>query len=90
MAQRAETEPMSLTHFLLVHNGPKSTLERCEEFEDPELAIAAYAEAEDAYRGRTDIEVVLLGSDSIETLKQTHGHYFESASEPDLPVLTAR
>lgn len=47
-------------------------------------------EAEDAYRGRTDIEVVLLGSDSLETLKQTHGHYFESASEPDLPVLTWR
>lgn len=80
-------EEMSLVHFLLVYNGPGRTLERCEPFEDVEAALTASAQAEDLYRGRHDIEVVLLGSDSIETLKRTHGHYFEAPTEPDLPVL---
>ena len=82
-------EQMSLVHFLLVYNGPGRTLERCEPFDDVEAALVAYAQAEVAYRGRGDIEVVLLGSDSIETLKRTHGHYFEAPTEPDLSVLAA-
>lgn len=80
---------MSLVHFLLVYNGPMRTLERSQRFEDVEAALAAYAQAEDEFRGRADLEVVLLGSDSIETLKRTHGHYFESPTEPDLPVLVS-
>lgn len=87
MAERSGTEEMSLVHFLLVYNGPLRTLERTQRFEDVEAALVAYAQAEDEFRGRTDVEVVLLGSDSIETLKRTHGHYFESPTEPDLPVL---
>lgn len=81
---------MSLVHFLLVYNGPGRTLERCDRFEDVEEGLEAYAQAEDEYRGRHDIEVVLLGSDSIETLKRTHGHYFETPTEPDLSVLASR
>ena len=81
---------MPLVHFLLVYNGPMRTLERSELFEDVDAALGAYALAEDEYRGRNDAEVVLLGSDSLETLKRTHGHYFESPTEPDLPVLALR
>ena len=84
------TDDMPLVHFLLVYNGPLRVLERSERFEDVEAALAAYAQAEDDYRGRKDVEVVLLGSDSLETLKRTHGHYFESPTEPDLPVLALR
>ena len=80
---------MSLVHFLLVYNGPARTLERNQRFEDVDAALTAYALAEDEFRGRTDVEVVLLGSDSIATLKRTHGHYFESPTEPDLPVLAS-
>ena len=84
------TDDMPLVHFLLVYNGPRRTLERSQRFEDVGAALAAYALAEEEYRGRNDVEVVLLGSDSIETLKRTHGHYFESPTEPDLPVLALR
>ena len=90
MAERSGAEEMSLVHFLLVYNGPGRTLERCERFEDVNIGLEAYGRAEDEYRGRHDIEVVLLGSDSIETLKRTHGHYFEAATVPDLPVLASR
>ena len=81
---------MSLVHFLLVYNGPGRTLERCERFDDIDAGLEAYARAEDEFRGRQDIEVVLLGSDSIETLKRTHGHYFEAPTEPDLSVVASR
>jgi hypothetical protein len=74
----------------VVLNGPLRTLERCERFDDVDSGFAAYAQAEDEHRGRHDIEVVLLGSDSIETLKRTHGHYFEAPTEPDLSVLASR
>ena len=83
-------EAKSLVHFLLVYNGPGRKLERCERFEDVAAGLEAYARAEDEFRGRQDIEVVLLGSDSIETLKRTHGHYFEAPTEPDLSVLASR
>ena len=40
-------------------------------------ALDAYAQAEERWRGDDQFEVVLLGSDSLETLKRTHSSYFE-------------
>lgn len=48
---------------------------------DYEAAIAAYAKAEESYRLRDDVEVVLLGADSIETVKKTHSSYFSTREE---------
>lgn len=42
-------------------------------------ALDAYASAEAQYRDDSNIEVVLLGSDSLETLERTHSSYFELA-----------
>jgi len=48
-----------------------------ESFEgDDERALAAYEAAERKHRRDGNVEVVLLGSDSIETLKRTHASYF--------------
>jgi hypothetical protein len=60
---------------------------RCDRFDDEDAGLAAYAAAEEAYRGWAGIEVVLLGSDSLETIRRTHGQYFETADTPDLPSL---
>ncbi|MBF6604847.1 MAG: hypothetical protein IVW53_04605 [Chloroflexi bacterium] len=87
MALAAKPAPLALVHFLVVYNGRERRIERREVFHDEERAIAAYTAAEGEYRGRAEVEVVLLGSDSLETLRQTHGVYFESGSEPDLPSL---
>jgi hypothetical protein len=38
--------------------------------EDSERAVAAYAEREEAYRDRPKVEIVLIGSDSLETVKK--------------------
>jgi hypothetical protein len=51
-----------------------------EEFgRDYAAALAAYTEAEEAHRDNSNIEVVLLGSDSRETLERTHSSYFDLA-----------
>jgi hypothetical protein len=81
-------DALGLVHFLLVFDGPGQMLLRCDRFEDETEAISAFATAEGEYRGRGDVEVVLLGSDSLETIKRTHGQYFATASTPDLPSVT--
>jgi hypothetical protein len=48
---------------------------------DYDAAIQAYAETEQLYRGRGDVEVVLLSADSIETIKKTHSSYFSTREE---------
>jgi len=48
---------------------------------DYEAALQAYSRAEETYRGRGDIEVVLLGADSIETIKKTHSSYFSTCEQ---------
>ena len=52
-------------------------------------ALVAYNEAEEAHRDDPDVEVVLLGSDSIETLERTHSSYFQ-LSEKHIDQVVAR
>jgi len=66
-----------LHHFLLVYSYAEGRLIAQGEYTDEAEAAAAYTEAEREYRGRlSDFEIVLVGSDSIETIMRTHGHYF--------------
>lgn len=68
---------MALHQFLIVYNAATQTLVRADDLgPDTDRAIASYAECEQRYRGNRDIQVVLIGSDSIDTIRQTHGHYF--------------
>jgi hypothetical protein len=87
MAVEQTLDALTLVHFLVVFDGPGRRLLLCERFDDDDDGLAAYAAAEDRYRGRPGIEVVLLSSDSLETIFRTHGQYFESADTPDLPTL---
>jgi hypothetical protein len=43
---------------------------------DHDAAMTAYVEIEEQYRGRDDLDIVLLGADSLETIKRTHSSYF--------------
>jgi hypothetical protein len=70
---------MALQHFLLVYDLNAQRLIAQEQFEDGAEAARAYAEHERKYQGREDLEIVLVGADSIETIRQTHAHYFDSA-----------
>lgn len=71
---------MALQHFLLVYDLTVHRLIEQQEFDDGDEAAAAYSALEGEYKGRDDLEIVLVGADSIETIKRTHAHYFDAVS----------
>lgn len=44
--------------------------------DDDQAAAAAYSEREHEYRDNNAVEVVMVGADSLETVRKTHSHYF--------------
>lgn len=67
-----------IQHFLLVFDHGSGHLIHTESYgEDADTALAAYSSTEADYGDRKDIEVVLIGSDSFETVKRTHANYFD-------------
>jgi hypothetical protein len=73
--------PDASNYFLLIYNQSTGEL-AVEEFGDsPELAAAEYGRRERSYGDRSEIEVVLVGADSLETIKKTHSHYFRPTPE---------
>ncbi|WKE70457.1 hypothetical protein [Streptomyces sp. WP-1] len=71
---------MNTTYFLLTYDRRRGKLLAIQHFADEAKASAVYAEVEKRYRGNETIEVVLVGADSEQTLRHTHGHYFNSHS----------
>jgi hypothetical protein len=67
---------VSLIHFLLIYNIDLGHLVEYKEFTDASLAVAEYSKLEREYAGQGNFEIVLVGADSIETIKRTHGQYF--------------
>jgi hypothetical protein len=81
---------MATIHFLLVYDLARQKLVEQREFHDPAVAAAAYAELEAAHRDDRDYEIVLVGADSIETIMQTHGHYFGRLEDDSASKYLAR
>lgn len=72
------TQP--LEHFLLVFDHDAAhLLEEVSFGNDGEKALSAYAEKELEYRDWKNIEIVLIGSDSLDTVKLTHANYFDGS-----------
>lgn len=68
----------SIHHFLLVFDHEAGHLVEQVDFgTDGPRAVKAYSAKETEYRDRKDIEIVLVGSDSIETVRMTHANYFD-------------
>jgi hypothetical protein len=72
---------MSLIHYLLIYNIDLGHLVDCKEFHDSTLAVSEYSELERKYAGQGNFEIVLVGADSIDTIKRTHGQYFADDSD---------
>lgn len=64
-------------HFLVVYDIPAARADVTPFERDYQAALDAYNREEEAQRDNPDVEVVLLGSDSVDTLKRTHSSYFE-------------
>ncbi|MGI8808217.1 MAG: hypothetical protein ACR2KK_10315 [Acidimicrobiales bacterium] len=69
-----------MRHFLLIYDHKAQKLRTNTEFSDKECDAAtdAYQAAEREHRDDSNIEIVLIGADSLSTVERTHGHYFDS------------
>lgn len=76
-------------HFLVIYDIRAAKAELVPFETDYAAALAAYEEAEKVHRLDPDVEIVLLGSDSAETLERTHSSYFE-LSEKHIDQVVAR
>ena len=72
-----------MEHFVVVYDRSTGMLVSIEQFDKDRIenARTVRASLEIARRSEPEIEVVLLGADSEETLRRTHSRYFESPSE---------
>lgn len=71
----------AIQHFLLVFDHRIDELVRYESFgSDAHAATKRYGEMEQQYNDCHAIDIVLVGSDSIETVKKTHANYFSGQS----------
>ncbi|MDQ3671487.1 MAG: hypothetical protein M3364_03485 [Actinomycetota bacterium] len=69
-----------IRYFLIIYDRREGELveDPPREFGDQDVAFDAYGEAERLYGGDRNVEVVLVGADSLETVRQTHSNYFGS------------
>ncbi len=79
---------VTLLHFLLIYDRRRGSLaEDPREFSDAAAAAHAYERAEWEHRGNRDLEIVLIGADSLDTVRQTHRNYF--ANDDAMPFAGA-
>lgn len=69
---------MAIHHFLLIYSLLEHRLLEANDLgPNTAAAIDAYAECEERYRDQEGVEIVLIGADSLDTVRRTHSHYFE-------------
>lgn len=76
----------TIKHFLVTRDIARRTTDVVAFDTDYDQAQHAYQEAERRVWGRSDIEVVLLSADSLETVKRTHSSYFDASLDELLPA----
>jgi hypothetical protein len=71
----AETE---IQHFLIVYDIRAGKAKVTTFGDNYDEALAAYANAEEDVRDDPNLDIVLVGADSIETVERTHSSYFHT------------
>jgi hypothetical protein len=66
-----------IRHFLVVYDVRAGEAD-VTEFDDYNEAVARYEEIEKRFFGSDEYDIVLLGADSLDTIKRTHSSYFET------------
>lgn len=67
-----------MRYFLIVYDRKDGRLleDPPREYDDEDTAVEDYATVERSYQQDPNVEVVLVGADSLETVRQTHSSYF--------------
>lgn len=78
-----------MKHFLIIYDRTAAKLLELREFSDSErdAASAARLEADKRTKTQPNIEVVILTSDSLQTIKKTHAGYFKTIQELILDMM---
>jgi hypothetical protein len=66
-----------IKHFLVVYDIHAGNAD-VTEFVDYEEALRRYDELEKQFIDSDEFDIVLLGADSLDTIKRTHSSYFET------------
>jgi hypothetical protein len=83
LAARQNANPGSVNNWILVFNWNTATFVSWDTVDrNPDLAVKKYADYEKQFTTENGYEVVLIGSSNIETVQETHSHYF-GISPPD-------
>jgi hypothetical protein len=67
----------------LVFDHTRGELLQSTEYTDAAKAVAAYSQMERQYEGRRHLEIVLIGAESLATVKRTHANYFTPAARSE-------
>lgn len=71
-----------IQHFILVFDRKAGRMVDQLDFGvEARQAVAKYEELEEQYRHDSHMDIVLVGSDSIETVKVTHANYFDGSAK---------
>jgi hypothetical protein len=80
---------VALIHFLLVYDLARQALvSEPRAFLDGRAAAEAYSALETLHRNDQNIQIVLVGADSLDTIKVTHANFFAD-KEKRSPYLEA-
>jgi len=83
LSSKRRSDSYSLSNWLLVFNWDTASFVSWSDVDrDPDLAVAKYSEYEKQFTTDEGYEVVLVGSSDINTIQETHSHYF-GISPPD-------
>lgn len=75
-------KPPKIQHFILVFDRRAGHMVEQLSFGlDARAAIEKYEELEEQYRFEAHMDIVLVGSDSIDTVKVTHANYFDGSAK---------
>lgn len=73
---------VTIRYFLLLYDRERDDLVEVLEFDDADEAAVAYERAEQRIRsGQERLDALLVGADSLETVKVTHSNYFPGGSK---------
>ena len=76
------SNPSKIQHFILVFDRRKGHLvEQLSFGTQAKKAVSKYEALEQFYRDELHMDIVLVGSDSIETVQVTHANYFDGSAK---------
>ena len=74
-------ESGKINHFLLIFDHSAGELVEIKSFGvEAKKALAQYEALEELYRSNNRMDIVLVGSDSLETVRVTHANYFDTSN----------